>query len=280
MPTPSAAVAYQGEKGAYSEMAAAALMPGVPAVGFDAFADVFAALARGRVDGAVVPVENSIFGAVHDVLDGLQAQPVQIVEARWLRIQHCLMALPGTTPEAVREVWSHPQALGQCRAFLAAHLPHARALSAHDTAGAARRVRDEGRRDVAVIAARRAADVYGLAVMAEGIETHAHNATRFLALVRPADAPLPPPDARTATAVLYPRPGVPRALARCLDVFADEGWRAGHVECRPHADEPFQHVYFVDVLASDAAAAPARVVLALEKWAAWTKWLGPYPTRP
>lgn len=248
MPDLPLTVAYQGEPGAYSEQAVRRLFPGSVATGKPAFEDVFEALATGAVNRAVVPVENTLFGSVHIVYDLLRAHAVRIVAETELRIRHCLLALPGATLEALREVRSHPQALGQCAAFLRGHLPHAQAVPAHDTAGAARIVRDEGRREVAAIAAHHAAAVYGLDVLAEGIETNEQNFTRFLALARPEDAPAEAADGPAKTSVVFSlKRNVPGALFKSLAVFALRDIDLYKIESRPLVGHPGHYLFYLDV---------------------------------
>ncbi len=188
-------VAFQGEIGAFSEEAVWALYGEVEAVPSPSMEAVFEAVEAGRVERGVVPIENSLFGSVHVNYDLLRAHPVQIVGELMLRIRHHLMAVPGTTLDDIRRVHSHPQALGQCQTFLRRRLPHAKALPTYDTAGAAKMIAEKGQKDLAAIAAERAAVEYGLAVLAADIESHHQNYTRFLALTRdggvPADAETP-----------------------------------------------------------------------------------------
>lgn len=176
--------AYQGEPGAYSEAAARALVPDHATRGFRTFADVFDALEIGEADVAVVPVENSAFGPIVPVVEALEVRAVRVVQEAWRPIRHALLALPGTRIESVREVRSHVQALGQCRATLARIVPGAAVVEAHDTAGAARVIAEGQLVGVAAVASAHAAEAYGLAVLADGIEDEANNRTRFLVVVR------------------------------------------------------------------------------------------------
>jgi len=198
-------VAYQGIAGAYSEAAASALFPRETLVAHRTFGDVFAALESTAVHAAVVPVENSHAGAVADVYDLLRAHPkARIVAEAVVRVRHCLVGVPGATLESVRVARSHPQALAQSEEFLAAHRIQPEA--AYDTAGAAMEVAAAKDPSVAAIASRRAAVKYGLAVLAEGIETSADNFTRFFALARDGDGPAIAPGhlgGRPKTSLVY-----------------------------------------------------------------------------
>lgn len=169
-------VAFQGELGAYSEMAAARF--GVPKP-YPTFARVCAALLEGEVELGVLPVENVIAGPVHEAQRLLATQPLVVVTRLWLPIEHCLLGLPGASLAAATHALSHWQALRQCGRFLAQHR-HLRATTVYDTAGAARLVRRQGRQNLLAIASRQAAHHYGLQVVAEQIADRPDNATHFV----------------------------------------------------------------------------------------------------
>ncbi len=181
-------VAFQGWPGAYSEAAARARFgEAIEALGRASFEAAVRAAAEGRADAAVIPVRNSTTGLV----DGGEAAAalgvaLGLVRAadETLAIHHALLALPGVSMDAIRVVWSHPQALAQTARWTAAHLPHARPEAAEDTAGAARDIADSEDRGAAAVAHASAASRYGLAVLADGIEDEPGNATTFAVLVR------------------------------------------------------------------------------------------------
>jgi len=178
-------VAYQGEAGAYGEAAirrhfgdAARPLP------CPTFADVTATVRTGAAEWGVLPVENSIAGPIQPSLDALAASGLTVAGEVVVEIHHCLMALPGTTIEAITEVRSHPVALAQCTRFLTAH-PHLRATPAWDTAGAARDLASSGDPTIAAIASRDAARIYGLEILATDIEDQSDNRTRFVIVKTP-----------------------------------------------------------------------------------------------
>ncbi|HEX6988729.1 MAG TPA: prephenate dehydratase domain-containing protein, partial [Bacillota bacterium] len=193
---PPLSVAYQGEPGAYSDAAVTALFgePGAEALPCATFVEVFEALEAGVAGAAVVPVENSYAGDVGEVYDLLRRGSASIRMELELPVRHCLLALPGVALDEIEVVRSHPQALGQCREFLRRHA--LRAEPAHDTAGAARRLVEEGSRKVAAIASARAAHRYGLAILVRGVQDADDNITRFQVLAlkeRRVDAQGPAP---------------------------------------------------------------------------------------
>jgi prephenate dehydratase len=273
-------VAYQGIAGAYSEAAAAALFPRETLVAHRTFADVFGALEAGAVHAAVVPVENTHAGAVADVYDLLRAHPkARIVAETVVRVRHCLVGVPGAALDGVRVARSHPQALAQSEEFLVAHRIEPEA--AYDTAGAALEVASRADPAVAAIASRRAALKYGLAVLAEGIETSADNFTRFFALARQGDgAPGIAPahlGGRRKTSLVYTTKNQPGALVRSLQPFGSAKVQLTKIESRPSRAAPWEYVFYLD-FEGDPAVSPGREALALMHDACeWIQVLGTYP---
>lgn len=271
-------VAYQGIAGAYSEAAAAALFPSETLMAHRTFADVFGALESGAVQAAVVPVENTHAGAVADVYDLLRAhEKARIVAEAIVRVRHCLVGVAGATLDEVRVARSHPQALAQSEEFLAAHriVPEA----AYDTAGAAMEVATRADRSVAAIASRRAAVKYGLAVLAEGIETSADNFTRFFALARDAAPRIASihQSGRPKTSLVYTTKNQPGALVRSLEPFGSAQVQLTKIESRPSRAAPWDYVFYLD-FEGDPAVSPGREALAeMRDSCEWIQILGTYP---
>lgn len=280
-------VGFQGEIGAYSEEALSALYPGAEKVPFSSFEAAFGAVTAGTVDRAVLPIENSLFGSVHQNYDLLLEHNLMILAEVQLRIRHQLMACPGTRIEDLRRVMSHPQALGQCRDFLRANLPNADVVPAYDTAGAAKQVASEGRADEAAIASRAAAATYGLDILAEGIESNHANYTRFLALGRPDADPAAglAAAARTAeswrtTLVYAQRENVPGGLFKSLAVFALRDIDLLKIESRPLVGSPGKYVFYLDLAGHRDDEPVGHALHHLNEVAARVKVLGSYPTGP
>jgi len=276
----SVRVAFQGEVGAYSEEAVRTLFPGAEVAPRPTFEEVFEAAESAVVDRAVIPIENSLFGSVHVNYDLLRAHRLRIVGELHLRVRHNLMAVPGTALEDVREVHSHPQALGQCQAFLRERLPQAEVVPAYDTAGSAKMVAERGVAGVAAIASARAAAEYGLAILAAGIESDRQNYTRFLALARPADAGPAgaAPGAPFKTSLVCAlRENVPGSLFKALAVFALRDINLFKIESRPLVGSPGDYLFYLDV----AGAAPdeplRRALDHLSELTSYLDVLGSYP---
>lgn len=287
MSAPQLKVGFQGEIGAYSEEALSALYPGAEKVPFPSFEAAFDAVTTGAVDRAVLPIENSLFGSVHQNYDLLLEHDLIILAEVQLRIRHQLMACKGTRMEDLRRVLSHPQALGQCRDFLRANLPSAAIVPAYDTAGAAKQIAEGGRTDEAAIASRAAAATYGLQILAEGIESNHANYTRFLALGRPDAEPGAglAAAARNAeswrtTLVYAQRENVPGGLFKSLAVFALRDIDLLKIESRPLVGSPGKYVFYLDLAGHRDDDAVGHALRHLDEVAARVKVLGSYPTGP
>lgn len=260
-------VGFQGEPGAFSEEAVAALYgTAAVAVPLREFADVGAAVERGDVDAAVLPVENSIAGSVGPVYDLLATLPVRVVGETVRPIRHCLLGLQTATLDGVRRALSHPVALAQCNAFLRGR-PDVEAMAVYDTAGAARHVAEEGDPAIAAIASRLAAERYGLKILVSDIQDRDDNQTRFFALVRKeagVDLAAAPEDGSPAatpqrkTAILFETANRPGALLAVLQAFADHAVNLTKLESRP-GPEPWTYRFILELVADDATAEAAAI---------------------
>lgn len=264
-------VAFQGERGAYSEAAAIAYFGTLEPLPCRTLAAVFDAVERGTVDRGMVPVENSQAGSINDTYDLLVRRPLHIVGEHNQRIEHCLLALRGETLDSIRTVLSHPQALAQCDAFLARG--GWETVATYDTAGSAQIVAVDRRAGVAAIASRHAAEIYGLEVLAHGIETSPVNYTRFLAISL---TPAPPVD-RAKTSVVFSTANVPGALYRALGAFAQRGINMTKLESRPRRDRPWEYLFYVDIETHRDSPEGQAALDELARSCAFLRVLGSYP---
>jgi prephenate dehydratase len=270
-------IAFQGEIGAYSEEAALALYPGSDVVPCPSFEAVFKAVSEGKVSAGVVPIENSLHGSVHANYDLLREFDLHITAETQLRIRHYLLARRGATLAGLQRVRSHPQALGQCREFLRARLSHVEAISAYDTAGAAKRVAEGSGVSDAAIASKNAADEYGLHILASGIESNPNNFTRFLALGRKAqvNAALIQPK----TSLLYvPGHNIPGVLFKSLGVFALRDIDLFKIESRPLVGSPGKYIFYLDLAGAASDENVEKAIDHLQEIAEYVKVLGSYST--
>lgn len=269
-------VGFQGEAGAYSEGAAMALLgAGVTTVPHESFDDVFVALAEGRIDRAMLPIENSLAGSIHRNFDLMLRHDLHIVDELAIRIAHNLLVLPGVSVDEVRTVISHPQALAQCEHTLTAMGVRRQATA--DTAGAARQVREEGLRDVGAVASRRAADVWGLAIARENIEDDPENYTRFHLLSR--EPELPSPGVEAKTSIVFSLEDSPGVLFKALSVFALRDIDLTRIESRPLRGQRWRYVFYVDFVARTDEDVARNALRHLGEIAPFLRVLGCYPRR-
>lgn len=237
----AAKVAFQGERGAYGEMAALQYFPGATLVPLKSFSDVFDAVERKKVSYAVIPVENSIEGSVGEVYDLLLLTKLKVVGEVYQRVHHCLIANKGTKISNVKFVYSHPQALGQCRGYLRSR--KLEPLPAYDTAGAVKMIKERKTDDIAAIASKHAAELYDMEILAEGIEDRESNYTRFLILA-PKMASRSGRDYKTS--IIFSVRHVPGALFGILGEFALRGINLTKIESRPTKETPWEYNFYVD----------------------------------
>ena len=267
-------VGYQGEPGAFSETAVLALFPSATPVPHHAFRDVFHAVERGAVDFGMMPIENSQAGSINDTYDLLAGGSASIVGEVIVPVHHALLALPGTSVEDVHRVISHPQALAQCQDYL--ERLDAEVLAVHDTAGAARLIAEEHRVGEAAVAAEHAATVYGLEVLAAGIEDDPNNQTRFVA-VSASGEPLGEPN---KTSLVFEVRSVPGALYRCLGPFAERNLNLSKLESRPLGGRPWEYRFYLDVEVGESDDAFRDALEGFKEYTASVKVLGSYPRWP
>jgi prephenate dehydratase len=265
-------VGFQGEPGAFSEAAVLRLLPDADVRPFPTFEDVFDAVHDNKVALGVVPIENSIGGSIHRNYDLLVETDLAIVGEVQVPVVHNLLALPGVRLEDVRRVLSHPQALAQCAGFLRT-LKDVEAIATYDTAGSAKMVRDEGRRDTAAIASERAGSLFGLEAIKSGVEDFKDNITRFLAVGRDR-VPLGTPD---KTSVVFTLKSEPGALFKALSVFALRGIDLTKLESRPVPGRPWEYRFYVDVAAAREDLSCTRAIVHLAEFADSLRTLGSYP---
>lgn len=273
---PAGLVAFQGEPGAYSELAAleyfGAGTPTLPCASFEA---VFEAVTTGQSALGLVPVENSLAGSIHRNYDLLLRHQLTIVGEYHLRVSHCLMALPGVALAELRRVHSHPQALAQCEASL--RRMNLEPVVAADTAGSARLLQASGSRNEGALASRRAAEVYGLHILAENMEDNPANYTRFLALANEPYSAEDPTIEGFKTSVVFALHNQPGALFKALSVFALRDIDLTKIESRPVPGKPWEYLFYVDFAGHAAAPVCHRALEHLNEITTYQRELGSYP---
>jgi prephenate dehydratase len=266
-------VAIQGEAGSFSHEAAKKLLPVAEIAPFSLSADVFSALAGGRVDVALIPIENSLAGSVLEHFDLLLAHDVQVERESLLRIEHNLIALAGTAIADIEQVFSHPVALAQCRRFFAEH-PKMQSNAFYDTAGSVKHLVERNDKHGAAIASAAAAHHYGAKILLANIEDDPENYTRFF-LVRRAQDATPDPHANKIS-IAFSVENRPGSLVRALAELSTIGTNLTKIESRPVHGRPWEYVFYVDCqIRSPQEGSHALAVL--EPHCAMVKELGRYP---
>ena len=264
--------AYQGEPGAYSEAAALELHPDTELMPCSSFEAVFDAVERGTASHGVLPLENTIGGSIHRNFDLLVEHDLPIVGEVEVSVDHCLLVYPGTTRDAIRRVYSHPQGLAQCEQFLK-RLAGVELVATYDTAGSAKLVRDGALRDTAAIASRRAAELFELEILEAGIQDYAINLTRFAVIARQPD-----PNAEAdKTTIVFALPNEPGALYRALGVFAERQIDLTKLESRPIRGRAWEYMFYADLGMARNELRCARALVHLAEFAKWVRTLGSYP---
>jgi prephenate dehydratase len=238
-------VAYSGEEGAYAAEAGARLYPEADLVAMRSFAEVMRAVTRGEADCGVLPIENSLAGAVPETYDLLAHAPLSIVDEAVLPVPHVLVGLPDTNIDALVRVHSHPMALTQCRRFLSS-LPDTLPEVAPSTAAAARRVAEASDVRQAAISSRRAAERFGLVVLLNDVSDHAQNYTRFVAV-----APRTRIDRHAAsdwrTAIRFVTHHHPGALHDAIEPLRRFGVNMWSLQSRPIPGRPWDYQFYADL---------------------------------
>jgi prephenate dehydratase len=269
-------VAYQGEPGAFSEEAARSFFgPQAKLLPKQSFKDVFDFASAHPSGFGIVPIENSVFGSVHQNYDLLLRHNLHIIGELKLRIQLHLMVLPGVKTRDIHSVYSHSQALGQCEEYLRS-LKKVSVVAYYDTAGSAKMIREEGKRDAAAVASARAARTYGLSILKRNVESNHHNFTRFIVL----SASKRRAKREEKTSLVFAVKNVPGALFKALAVFAFREINMLKIESRPHVGKPWEYLFYLDIEGSPADTTVRQALKHIEELTTFVRVLGAYPFGP
>jgi len=264
-------VAFQGEPGAYSEMATIQYFPNAELFPRKSFQNVFDSLESDKVDFAVVPIENSIEGSVNETYDLLlQTNMIVVFGEIYQRIRHCLIVNPKTYQSKITSVYSHPQALAQCRNYL--QKKNFDSVPTYDTAGAVKVIKEKGLLNAAAIASRRAAELYNMKILEESIEDKKNNFTRFLVLSKVKSEPT----GHDGTSIIFSVRHVPGALFGILEEFANRGINLTKIESRPTKEVPWEYNFYVDFEGHSSDQTIKELMQTIKKKTSFVKILGSY----
>ena len=270
--TQGIAVAFQGEIGAYSEEATFSFFnSSVQTKPCESLDDVFKGVERGEVQFGVVPVENSLEGSISRVYDLLLDSSLKVCGEIELRVAHCLIANPGMRLDLLKKIYSHPQALAQCKTFLK-HL-NCELIPTYDTAGSVKMVKERGIVDGGAIASARAAEIYGMEIIAREIEDAPNNFTRFFILSQQDS----PPSGNDKTSIVFSVKHKPGALYESLKGFAVRNINLTKIESRPTRRKPWEYNFYLDFEGHREDKASQEALADLDKNSLFVKVLGSYP---
>ncbi|MFW6214536.1 MAG: 3-deoxy-7-phosphoheptulonate synthase [Alkalispirochaetaceae bacterium] len=270
---------FQGERGAYSQIALERYFQDqqVEAVPQSSFRAVFRSVLEGSSTFGVVPIENSLIGSIHENYDlMLQYPDLKIIGETFLRIEHSLIGVPGSSLADVRTVYSQIPGLDQCREFLDNH-PEWEVVPFYDTAGSVAAVAREGKRELAAIANASAAQIYGMAVLKEGIETNPRNYTRFAILAR---SEAPEDVGADKASLVFATQDKPGALFECMKIMAERSLNLKKIESRPIHGKPWEYMFYLDVEVPEERALFEEAIRELESAAREIRILGLYRSSP
>ncbi|MFC2034079.1 prephenate dehydratase [Chloroflexota bacterium] len=267
-----AKVAFQGELGAYSEEAASQFFgQSIQVKPSESLDDVFKAVEQEEAHFGIVPIENSLEGSISRVYDLLLDSNIRVCGETELRVIHCLIASPDTKLELIKKVYSHPQALGQCRAYLK-HL-NFELIPTYDTAGSVKMLEEKGITDGAAIASNRAAEIYGMKIIAREIADNPNNFTRFFVLSKQDS----PPSGNDKTSIVFSVKHKPGALYELLRDLADVNINLTKIESRPTRQKAWEYNFYLDFEGHYQDKAAQEALAKIEEASRFVKVLGSYP---
>jgi len=264
-------VAFQGEQGAYSEIATIKYFPDSELINMKTFQDIFHSIESNIVDFAVIPIENSIEGSINETYDLLLESDLVVSGEIYQRIRHCLIANKNSGP-IIRSVYSHPQALAQCRGYI--RQKKLEPIPTYDTAGAVKMIKENKITEASAIASKRAAELYDMEILEQDIEDRKNNYTRFLVLSKSKVQTRPTGDDRTS--IIFSIKHIPGALFDILGEFATRRINLTRIESRPTKDTPWEYNFYVDIEGHVNNEIIKEAVYSVKKKSIFFKVLGSY----
>jgi prephenate dehydratase len=268
-------VAFQGAHYAFSEIAAKKMFgEAIPCLPCKSFEEVFAVVEKGKASHGIIPIENSLTGSIHRNYDLLLERNLLINGEYLLRIEQQLIANPGVELKDIRVIYSHPQALEQCRKFLTT-LKNVEAVASYDTAGSVKMIKDKSLRNAAAIASKVAAKDYHMYILKEEIEDIPENFTRFLILSAHACETSLHAD---KTSIVFSMKNIPGALFKGLSVFALRDIDLLKIESRPLRGKPWEYIFYLDFNGHPETERCQNAIRHLQEITSFLKVLGSYPS--
>lgn len=275
----SPSAAFQGELGAFSQAAAEKLLgEQIKMLPCETFKDVFEQLRSNAVSHAVVPIENTLHGSVHENYDHLLEYEVPICGETSIRISHQLIALPGVRFPDIRRVFSHPVAINQCRKFFDKQR-HIEPVPFYDTAGSVKMLREKRPPGAAAIASESAAAIYGGRILRRNIEDDRQNFTRFFLLTKQKEI-LASSTSAWKTSLVFSTRNIPGALFKAMACFALRDLNLTKIESRPLRGKPWEYLFYLDLSGRDTDPAVRNALKNLQEITEFVRVLGSYRPTP
>jgi prephenate dehydratase len=247
-------IAIQGIKGSFHHIVAEKFFgENIELAECMSFTEIPVLLKNDQVESAVMAIENSIAGAILPNYALIDEYELSIEGEVYVNIHHHLMALEGQDLSDIKEVWSHPMALLQCRKFFREH-PGIKLVEEKDTAEVARRIQEKNIKGVAAVASKRAADLFGLDIISNDIQTIKHNSTRFFVLKKSKNAPYHPSkveNIKDKSSIKFVTQHNKGSLAEILDIFAKHDINLTKIQSLPIIDTPWSYAFFIDLVIDD-----------------------------
>ena len=268
-------IAFQGERGAYGEVAVKQFVKDALPIPSSSFEAVFEAVQKNEVALGAVPVENSYAGSINETYDLLAVSDLKVIGETNVWVKHCLMALPGQSLKDIKTVYSHPQALAQCASFLKSL--GVECIAVYDTAGSAKMILEKNLKGSAAVASETAAVLYGLEILKKEIQSSTMNFTKFYLISRQ-DEVLGDDFSQDnyKTALVLAAPDAPGSLYHCLGALAEKNINLKKLESRPRRDVPWQYLFYIDCEGHIKQEPLKSALKELELRAAWYKVLGSF----
>ena len=266
-------VAFQGERGAFSEIAAIEFFgSSIQPILCKTFKEVFQRINNKEAKYGILPIENSQTGGINEVHDLLLHQELFAVGEVKLKVEHCLITKEKIDFKLIEKVYSHPQALAQCEGFLSTKLPHCQIIPVYDTAGSVKIIKEVKENNVAAIASNWAAELYGLKILGLRIQDNRYNYTRFLVLSEEISSD----HKNNKTSIIFAVVSKPGALYRCLKEFALRDINLNRLESRPSKREPWEYIFYTDFEKGLHEKETQEALKSLEECTTFIKIIGSY----
>lgn len=262
-------VAFQGEPGAYSEMAALRYFPNAQLVPMKSFQDLFDNVESNKINFSIIPIENSIEGSINETYDLLLQKNITVSGEIYQNIRHCLIINKGTN-SIIKSVYSHPQALAQCKDYL--KKKDLEPISTYDTAGSVKMLKEKKIMDAAAIASRRAAELYDMEILEDGIEDKKSNFTRFLVLSQIKTKAT----GNDKTSIIFSVKHIPGTLVDILEEFASRQINLTKIESRPTKEIPWEYNFYLDFEGHVSDKIVKAALQSIKNKTAFIKILGSY----